>query len=207
MLAALKDYFAGQGIEAGAERTTVTSGAISGLYLAFRAALEPGDLALVEAPTYSDALMTLKLVGARTIEIPMDEDGAQVDEIPRIAAREGKPGLIYVIPTFHNPTGVTMSAKRRERLVEVANELGSVLIEDDAYGRFRFRGDTLAPIALAQQEGRPRALAGQDRRTGPSNRIGGRAVGLHRRGRPPAGRHGHLREHAQPGSGRAIHRQ
>lgn len=146
LLAALQRYFADQGIDASPERTTVTSGAIAGLDLVFRCALNPGDVVVVEAPTYSDSLMSLALSRARIVELPMDEEGARVEELPEIARTTGRPKLIYVIPTFHNPTGVTLSARRRERLIELAVELEAILVEDDAYGVFRFSGEPVPAL-------------------------------------------------------------
>ncbi|HEX2162532.1 MAG TPA: PLP-dependent aminotransferase family protein, partial [Thermoanaerobaculia bacterium] len=82
----------------------------------------------------------------------LDEEGARVDELPWIAARVGSPRAIYVIPTFHNPTGLTMSLERRRRLVELAGELGSLLIEDDAYSAFRFEGEAVPSLASLSPE-------------------------------------------------------
>ncbi len=148
LLEALEGFFATEGLNASADRTMITSGAMAGIDLVFRHHLKLGDVVIVEAPTYSDSLISLQLSGARIVELPMDHDGAIVEELPRIAAEAPvPPKLIYVIPTFHNPTGVTLSAARREQLVSVARELGAVLVEDDAYAPFRFEGEELPSLA------------------------------------------------------------
>jgi 2-aminoadipate transaminase len=82
----------------------------------------------------------------------MDTDGAMVDELPELIERVGRPKLIYVIPTFHNPSGVTMSLGRRQRLIKLADELGAVLVEDDAYGPFRFTGDPIPSLAALSDD-------------------------------------------------------
>jgi 2-aminoadipate transaminase len=155
LLEALEAHFAAEGVEATPARTMVTAGAMSGIDLVFRRTVAPGDVVAVESPTYSDSLISLALAGAQVVELPMDDEGAQVEGLPEIAARSGAPRVIYVLPTFHNPTGLTMSLRRRRRLVEMAAELGSLLVEDDAYGAFRFEGDPLPSLASLS----PRAVS------------------------------------------------
>jgi 2-aminoadipate transaminase len=147
LLEALAAYLGGEGIDAAPARTMVTAGAMAGLDLVFRRALAPGDVVVVESPTYSDTLISLALARAEIVELPMDEDGAQVEALSEIAAAVGAPRAIYSIPTFHNPTGLTTGLRRRQRLVELAAELGSLLIEDDAYGALRFAGEPVPSLA------------------------------------------------------------
>lgn len=147
LLEALREHFAGEGVDASPERTMVTAGAMAGIDLVFRRAVAPGEVVVVESPTYSDSLISLALSGAKVVELPLDEEGARVDELAAIAAEVGPPRAIYAIPTFHNPTGLTMSLARRRRLVELAGELGSLLIEDDAYSAFRFEGEAVPSLA------------------------------------------------------------
>lgn len=147
LLEALGDYFAGEGVDASPERTMVTSGAMAGLDLVFRRAIAPGDVVVVESPTYSDSLISLALARAEIVALPMDEEGACVEALPAITAEAGAPRAIYTIPTFHNPTGRTMGLERRRRLIELADELGAVVIEDDAYGALRFEGQPVPSLA------------------------------------------------------------
>ena len=147
LLDALRDRLGAEGVDASPERAMVTSGAMAGLDLVFRRALSPGDVVVVESPTYSDSLISLALAGAQVVEMPMDDEGADVEALAATVAEAGPPRAIYVIPTFHNPTGLTMSLQRRRRLVEIAAELGALLIEDDAYSPFRFEGDAVPSLA------------------------------------------------------------
>lgn len=152
LLEALRRYFAAEDVDASPERTMVTAGAMAGIDLVLRRVLAPGDVVVVESPTYSDSLISLALTRAQVVELPMDEQGARVEELPAIAAKVGPPRAIYTIPTFHNPTGLTMSLARRRRLVELAAELGSLLIEDDAYSAFRFEGEAVPSLAALSPE-------------------------------------------------------
>lgn len=147
LLEALRAHFGAAGVDASPERTMITAGAMAGIDLVFRRTVAPGDVVVVESPTYSDSLISLALNRARVVELPLDAEGAQVEELAAIAAEAGPPRAIYVIPTFHNPTGVTMSLERRRRLVELAAGLGSLLIEDDAYSGFRFEGEAAPSLA------------------------------------------------------------
>ncbi|HYP55336.1 MAG TPA: PLP-dependent aminotransferase family protein [Solirubrobacterales bacterium] len=147
LLDALRDHFAAEDVDASRERTMVTAGAMAGIDLVFRRALDPGDVVVVESPTYSDSLISLALNRAKLVELPLDAEGADGEQLAAIAAEHGPPRAIYVIPTFHNPTGLTMSLARRRRLVELAAQLGSLLIEDDAYSAFRFEGKALPSLA------------------------------------------------------------
>jgi 2-aminoadipate transaminase len=147
LLEALATHFGAEGVDAGPERTMVTSGAMAGIDLVFRRTVAPGDVVVVESPTYSDSLISLALAGAKVVELAIDDDGAQVESLTEIAAEHGPPRAIYVIPTFHNPTGLTTTLERRRRLLELAAELGSLLIEDDAYSAFRFEGEPVPSLA------------------------------------------------------------
>jgi 2-aminoadipate transaminase len=152
LLDALREHFAREGVDASRERTMVTAGAMAGIDLVLRRTVAPRDVVVVESPTYGDSLISLALNRAKLVELPLDGEGAQVERLEAIAAEHGPPRAIYVIPTFHNPTGLTMSLGRRRRLVELAAELGSLLIEDDAYGAFRFEGEAVPSLASLSPE-------------------------------------------------------
>ncbi|UOR01385.1 PLP-dependent aminotransferase family protein [Leucobacter allii] len=138
--------------EAGAptrdERVLVTTGGMQGLDLAFKLCLDPGDLVIVEAPTYTNGHATALSYGAEVLGAPTDADGLVVDALPGLVERAGRlPRAIYTIPTFQNPTGVTMSRERRVRLLELAERWGALVIEDDPYGMLRFDGDPAPSLA------------------------------------------------------------
>jgi DNA-binding transcriptional MocR family regulator len=107
--------------------------------------LDPGDVVLVENPSYLAALQCFGFAGARLVPVPCDEDGLEVEALPALIA-EHAPKFLYVVPTFQNPTGRTLPAARRARLAEIAAEHGLWIVEDDPYGELRYDGEPLAPI-------------------------------------------------------------
>src|SRR5205814_10518598 len=103
--------------------------------------VSPGPRALGEAPTYDRTLKILARLDAEVTAVPMDEDGLDPDALER-ALREGsKPAFLYTIPTFQNPSGRTLAAERRRRIVELAREHELLVLEDDPYGLVRFEGE------------------------------------------------------------------
>lgn len=135
--------------EAGAptsdDRLLVTTGGMQGLDLAFKMCVDPGDLVIIEAPTYTNGYATALSYGADVIAAPTDSDGLIVEALPDLVRRAGRaPRLIYTIPNFQNPRGVTLSRARRELLLELAEEWGSIILDDDPYGALRFEGEHVA---------------------------------------------------------------
>ena len=124
----------------------VTSGSQEGLYLVATTLVDPGDVILVERPTYLTAVQAFTLVGARMVGVDSDEYGMLPDALDD-AIETHDPKLVYLIPTFQNPTGRTMSAERRAAIAEVLVRTGVPLLEDDPYGELRFEGDPVPPIA------------------------------------------------------------
>ena len=124
------------------DHVIVTSGAAHGIGIACEALLDPGDVALVESPTFPGSLRTIHSFGARVEAVPMDDDGIRVDLVEETLVRlrdEGKRAkLLYLIPTHQNPAGSTLPRARRERLLELAREHRVLLMEDDAYGELWF---------------------------------------------------------------------
>ena len=149
-LPALREAITGWMAEAGtrcaADDILVTAGSQQGFDLLVRTLLRPGDAALVERPTYTGPLRLLKIAGVDIQTVGVDHQGLDVHELEshlRDAAlgRLPRPKLLYVVPTFANPSGATMPLARRLRLLELAVEYGVVVVEDDPYGRLRFEGE------------------------------------------------------------------
>lgn len=147
------------GVTTSVDRITVTTGGMQGLDLACKLFLDPGDLVVVEGPTYTNGNATALSYGAELLEAPVDEDGLVVEALPGLVARSGRaPKAIYTIPNFQNPSGVTLSQRRRERLLDLAGQWGSVVIDDDPYGLLRFAGSPIP--ALGQLDpGNPRIFS------------------------------------------------
>lgn len=124
----------------------VTSGSQEGLYLVATTLIDPGDVILVERPTYLTAVQAFTLVGARMVGVDSDEFGMMPDALAE-AIETHDPKLVYLVPTFQNPTGRTMSRERRAAIAEVLVRTGVPLLEDDPYGELRFEGEAVPPIA------------------------------------------------------------
>jgi 2-aminoadipate transaminase len=119
----------------------LTSGAIEALELLGKALVDKGDRVLVEAPTYLGAIMAFQSFEAAVEGVPVDEEGLAVDELERRFAAGSAPKLLYTIPDFQNPAGVTLSPERREALVALARRHGLLLVEDVAYRELRYEGE------------------------------------------------------------------
>jgi len=129
------------------DRLTITSGGMQGLDLACKLFVDPGDLVVVESPTYTNGSATALSYQAELLEVPVDEDGMQVDTLEAFVKQSGRtPKAIYAIPTFQNPSGASMSLERRHRLLELARTWGSVVIDDDPYGMLRFQGENVPTL-------------------------------------------------------------
>jgi 2-aminoadipate transaminase len=130
-------------------RVLVTNGSLQGMvFLAERFA---GQRVIVESPTYDRPLKILAARGVDVSAIPMDDDGLELDELQRALESGPKPALLYTIPTFQNPSGRTLTAERRRKLVALASERDLLVLEDDPYGLVRFEGDP--PPTLFELDG------------------------------------------------------
>ncbi|OSC38808.1 PLP-dependent aminotransferase family protein [Mycobacterium decipiens] len=144
---ALLQALRGTSDETTADRLTITSGGMQGLDLFCKIFVDPGDLVVVESPTYTNGSATALSYGAALLEVPVDDDGMDIDALQTLVADAGRtPKAIYTIPTFQNPTGVTLSLQRRHRLLDLARSWGSMVIDDDPYGLLRFGGEPLPTL-------------------------------------------------------------
>ncbi|MCX4749973.1 PLP-dependent aminotransferase family protein [Kitasatospora sp. NBC_01287] len=130
----------GGGLATGADDLIITTGSQQGLALLATALLEPGDTVLVEDPSYLAALQCFGLAGARVLPVPTDADGVDPVALAELVRGE-RPKLLYLVPTFQNPTGRTMPGPRRRAVAEVAERHGVWIVEDDPYGELRFEGE------------------------------------------------------------------
>lgn len=141
------------------DRITITSGGMQGLDLVYKLFVDPGDLVAVESPTYTNGTATALSYQAELLEVPVDEHGMDVEALERAVARGGRrPTVIYTVPTFQNPSGVTMSLPRRRRLLELAEAWNSVVLDDDPYGMLGF-GDEQPPTLHELADGDPRVVS------------------------------------------------
>jgi 2-aminoadipate transaminase len=149
---ALAGRTSARGLPTTADDILVTTGSQQALSLLATALLEPGDAVLVENPCYLAALQAFGLAGARVVPVPGDADGVDPEALEDLVARE-RPKLLYTVPTFQNPTGRTMPARRRAAVAAVAARRGLWIIEDDPYGELRFEGARVPWIAAQEGAG------------------------------------------------------
>lgn len=142
----IADRMTRRGLPARTEQVIVTAGSQQGIDLVGKALIDPGDAVVVEAPSYLAALQSFSTYEARFEAVGSDEEGMRVDELEQVLRRE-RVKLIYLVPTFQNPRGTTLSLARRMRVAELAQEYGVTVLEDDPYGELRYRGSALPPIA------------------------------------------------------------
>jgi 2-aminoadipate transaminase len=140
------------GIVASPEDILILNGSQQGLDLVAKVLLDPGDTVLVENPSYLGALQAFRAYEGRPVGLPCDEEGIRPDAL-RAALGSGwrRPKLIYLVPNFHNPTGTTMSARRRREVADIAARAGVPFLEDDPYGQLRYRGEAIPAIASLRE--------------------------------------------------------
>lgn len=132
------------GLRITADNVLITSGSQQALDLLGKILINPGDHIVTESPTYLGALQAWNAYGAEYIPVSSDKDGMVTDSLEE-TLRAG-PKFMYVLPNFQNPTGVTMSLERRQKLVELADRYGVPIIEDDPYGQLRYDGEHLPTL-------------------------------------------------------------
>ena len=125
----------------------VTTGSQQALDLIGKTLINPGDKVIVEAPTFLATIQCFRLYGAQVIGAPIDEHGVKADELEQLIA-EHKPKFVYLIPTFGNPSGATLSLARRKKVLELAVKYQTPVVEDDPYGDLYF-GSAPPPSILA----------------------------------------------------------
>ncbi len=144
-LPGLRDYLATrietlQGRRPAADELMVTSGGIDCMELMAKSLVDTGDVVVVEAPTYLGAIMAFRGYEADVRGVPMDDDGMRVDVLAGLLAGGLRPKVLYTIPDYQNPTGLSMSGPRRQALVELARRYRFLILEDVAYRELYFAG-------------------------------------------------------------------
>lgn len=167
----LAGYLRQNGIDVTSDDVLITAGTQQTIMLVAETLLRPGDAVVVESPTWPGALEAFAAVGARVSGIPLDKEGMQLD--PLVAALEQeRPRLIYTVPTFQNPTGTVMSARRRRALCELAERFGVPILEDDHVREVRFGQPIPPPLAAFDRHGDVIHAGGFTKSLIPTLRIG-----------------------------------
>ncbi len=133
------------------DQVIATNGSMQADAFLFQALVEPGDVVVVEAPTYDRTLLALRALGAEVLAIPLEADGIDVAALEHALDGGARPKLAHIIPNFHNPAGCTLSLDKRQKLVELAAKHDFVLFEDDPYVELRFEGEQLPTMLSLDQ--------------------------------------------------------
>jgi 2-aminoadipate transaminase len=155
-LAGLRDYVCGRlaatdGRAPGAGELMITSGGIDCMELLAKSYVDPGDVVVVEAPTYLGGLMAFRGYEADVRGVPVDDAGMRVDVLTDLLAGGLRPKIVYTIPDYQNPTGLSMSAERRQQLVDLARRYDFLILEDVAYRELGFgpaENDAARPASM-----------------------------------------------------------
>jgi 2-aminoadipate transaminase len=134
----------------------ITNGSLEAGAMLFQHLIEPGDRVVVEQPSYDRTLLLLERFGAERLGVALEENGIDVEALERVLGEGSPVKLVHVIPNFHNPAGCTLSAAKRERLVELAAEHGFWIFEDDPYRELPF--DEQPPPTMLSLDGSGRVI-------------------------------------------------
>ena len=149
----LAGFMRAKGATVAADQLIVTTGSQQALDLLGKTMISPGDKVIVEGPTFLATIQCFRLYGAELITAPVDGHGVQTDALEALMA-EHKPKLVYLIPTFGNPSGATLSLERRKKVLELAVKYNTLVVEDDPYGDLYF-GEAPPPSLLALSDSVP----------------------------------------------------
>lgn len=164
-------WLAGMNIDASPEKVLPITGSTQGIDLLAKALLNPGDVVLVESPTFLGTLQAFKLYQAKLVPVKTDEGGIVLEDLEALI-KAHHPKMLYVIPTFQNPTGRTLAHERREPIARMAAQYGMVVMEDDPYRDLRYTGTALPSIKSFDQEGWVVHMASFSKLISPGLRVG-----------------------------------
>ena len=163
------------GVRCTADNILPVQGSSQAFDLLLKALIDPGDVILVESPTFLGAIQAMRIYKAQLIAMPMDEGGVIIDEVEKLVQKH-HPKMMYIIPTFQNPTGRTLCLERRKALAEMAAKYGFVIAEDDPYRDLRYEGEPLPSISSFDEEGWVVYLSSFSKYIAPGLRVGAAAV-------------------------------
>ena len=158
-----------------AETLLPVQGGSQAFDLLLKALINPGDVILCESPTFLGAIQAMREYNAKLVAMPTDDQGVIVEAAEELIKKH-HPKMMYVIPTFQNPTGITLSLERRKALAALAEKYGVVIAEDDPYRDLRYSGEALPPIQSFDTEGWVVYMSSFSKYVAPGLRLGAAAV-------------------------------
>ncbi|MGI5853771.1 MAG: PLP-dependent aminotransferase family protein [Bacillota bacterium] len=167
----LSTWLTERGIAATPDEVLITSGAQQVIDYMAKAFLNPGDGVIVENPTYLAALNVFKSYEAQLIPVSGDANGINLEELERAAA-SGKAKMVYLVPTFANPTGATTPIENRKKIVEILEKYNLIMLEDDPYSRLRYSGTPVPAVKTFDKEGHVVYTSSFSKLISPGMRVG-----------------------------------
>lgn len=131
----------------------IVSGGQQGIELTAKVMCDEGDTVIAEEPSFIGALNAFRSLGLNLTGVPMESDGMNVEALEAELKSNPRAKIIYTIPTFHNPCGITTSLEKRRRIYELAKQYGAIIIEDNPYGELRFSGEDISTIKSMDKDG------------------------------------------------------
>jgi 2-aminoadipate transaminase len=169
-------WMAKDGITAAPDQVLITTGSQQALDILARVLLDPGDVVVLELPSYLGGLQAFRACGAELVGVPQDSEGIDAGRLAETLTRlrrEGRrPKFLYAVPDFQNPSGITWTRERRERLLALAREYGTLVLEDNPYREMRFAGTAPPPIFALDRDGRTVYLSTFSKTLAPGLRVG-----------------------------------
>ena len=141
-------------VDCKAENIVVTTGSQQALFILSQILVNKDDTVLMESPSYMGAIMAFDPVCPKYTEVPTDDKGMIPEELEKILASDAKVKMIYVIPDFQNPTGITWPMERRKAFMDIINKYDVVVVEDDPYGELRYDGEKLPSLKSMDTQGK-----------------------------------------------------
>ncbi len=169
------EFLRGDGVKCDSTQILPVQGGSQAFDLLLKALIDPGDVVLCESPTFLGAIQAMREYNAKLVDMPTDDNGVIVEAAEELI-KQHHPKLMYVIPTFQNPTGITLSLERRKALAELAAKYGVVIAEDDPYRDLRYSGQALPPIQSFDEEGWVVYMSSFSKYISPGMRLGAAAV-------------------------------
>jgi len=167
----VKDLLAPKGVKANVENILIINGGLEAMNLLCQVYIEPGDVILVESPSFVHSLEIFAMFQARCIAVDMDDNGMLMEDLEAKIIKT-KPKMVYVIPTFQNPSGRTLSLDRRQKVAELGSKYDVIILEDDPYRDIRYSGHDLLPIKAFDETGHTVLANSFSKIFSPGSRLG-----------------------------------
>ena len=160
-----------KGVKAKVENILIINGGLEAMNLLCQLYIEPGDVILVESPTFVHSVEIFAMFQARCIPVDMDDQGMVTEDLEAKIVKY-KPKMVYVIPTFQNPSGRTLSLERRRKVAELGSRYDVIILEDDPYRDIRYSGSDLLPIKAFDETGHTILANSFSKIFSPGSRLG-----------------------------------